>query len=1333
VGLQMESASSFGGSPNTRGTSPLTRRDLGRGRIDDSGDHIFTVPFDPASCLTCGRRFMAAGGTNGLIAHYQARHGGTIVKWSCSKCGRADFVSYRSATCHVPKCAGAIATLPFACDSVGCGMSFATASGLGQHVRRMHVGVANFRTAAGLPISGRCSTWSESELLVLNDFLSTRGKCSGYSTAISRALGGSKTPRQVVERAKLWLAANDGAAAGPSSAGPSSPVDSDSSSQPGLVGPADGGSSAAPVGSPDPNALTYDGLEVGGATGAPATPCPALPLIVDTSLSSAASGLGLAGAAGVPTVPGGSFSPMSGVSLDASVAGSSAAGLSPPAVGDLSPQSAAVGPVVVGPAAGADSRPGTSPSASLASPISDSPIELVSPPSSTVVRCPPASVQLLSPQTEVLASAEPVFPRVSSVGIQVEMGPRPPPTASSPQEIPGQAILLTPIDVGGMGLVEAFTSVCDLDPSARVIQPIPGAQFILFSVDVLLRELLDGRSVSQTAVDDVVDRITAALSPGPFRPAASTSRRSRDARRRREYARTQHLFSKAPKRLAAMVVEDDFSELSTSSAGPSPPLESLKTFYSSLWGTSCPSNFTYSHHPAVETADVLRPFSAKDIASRIRRLPNRGSPGLDGVRKEDLVKRLPFVQCVLAKLFAVLLLTGYFPSCWRLNRTTFILKKGKDPSQAGSWRPITISPLFARVYSGLMEVRLRQFISLDRRQRGFVSGNGCAVNTAALHLALKAARQGVLSDLCVSVLDLEKAFDSVSHQSIFDALKARGFSEHAIRPIQSMYEGASTLLCSDASCRVDLRRGVRQGDPLSSLLFNLVIDPVFSLIQPLGERSNVPYGPLGFADDLVILSSSAASGAVDLSSSYKFFSDIGLRLNAQKCFAGRVSVTGRTPHYSDPAITLPDGGTVRGLLPDEVFKYLGVSFTLATGIVPEQQAEELMSASNRLSRLRLKPRQRLHLFSAHILPQFLHSLGLANVSRALLRRVDRHLGGVYRTQLHLHPSTTDSLLYAAKRDGGLGLPRLENQVRLSSLRARQHVVATEHPALGFFTDRFDVRTEIAHCASTFSPPVQLPLTDGSLQAAKRAMKVAERERWSALNAQGRGASSFFDSRISNVWLFHSNFLSESRFINALKLRTDTLGTRVALRREDSSRSDICRRCLSDRETLGHVLGQCVHGKSRYIGRHDEVRDLLVAELDRGAGADHAVAVEQSFSVPRDHPTYPALLRPDIVVRRGGCAYILDVSVRLEDGRSLSAAHAEKVSKYACLRSVVAEFFGVSRRAEVLPVIVGMRGALPKATLSGLRTLGINHVPFLRTVSASCLRSSLDQALWHIDL
>lgn len=151
---------------------------------------------------------------------------------------------------------------------------------------------------------------------------------------------------------------------------------------------------------------------------------------------------------------------------------------------------------------------------------------------------------------------------------------------------------------------------------------------------------------------------------------------------------------------------------------------------------------------------------------------------------------------------------------------------------------------------------------------------------------------------------------------------------------------------------------------------------------------------------------------------------------------------------------------------------------------------------------------------------------------------------VVKVLFFLHPSTTDHLLYAKPRDGGLGFPRLSQAYPLIFLRHGLKLLEGRPlPLLERLLEINHFEGRLAAVARSIE--VDWPISLQGLTRTKQKLLREESRSWAGLVSQGHGVGAFRNDTLGRCWLRNPAYLSASRHVNALKMRTNTLGTRVA--------------------------------------------------------------------------------------------------------------------------------------------------------------------------------------------
>ena len=173
---------------------------------------------------------------------------------------------------------------------------------------------------------------------------------------------------------------------------------------------------------------------------------------------------------------------------------------------------------------------------------------------------------------------------------------------------------------------------------------------------------------------------------------------------------------------------------------------------------------------------------------------------------------------------------------------------------------------------------------------------------------------------------MDLAFDSVKHSAIMRAAETAGIPPLLIKYIKNLYASSTTTLSGTdwSSEPIKVTLGVKQGDPLSPVIFNLVIDQLLrSLPQECGSTYNgKTVRAMAFADDLVLLVDSPIGLQHLLDWTSNFLRTCGPSLEHEQASGGL-----RKTVVDAIWIFHIKGQPLRALSREDSWKYLGIEFS----------------------------------------------------------------------------------------------------------------------------------------------------------------------------------------------------------------------------------------------------------------------------------------------------------------------------------------------------------------------------------------------------------------------
>ena len=236
---------------------------------------------------------------------------------------------------------------------------------------------------------------------------------------------------------------------------------------------------------------------------------------------------------------------------------------------------------------------------------------------------------------------------------------------------------------------------------------------------------------------------------------------------------------------------------------------------------------------------------------------NGKAPGLDGIPtelwkeclraqiKNQKIKKPAFnVTAVLMHVFNDIIQNGVAEGTSFAEGWVCPIHKKKDRRKISNYRPITILNTDYKIFTRALASRLATCAPalIHPDQAGFVPSRQIFDHIRLSQFMIHYAEAEEINGAIVA-LDQEKAYDRVDHEYLWRTLGKMNFPMTFINTVKSLYDSAVSVVIINGviSKTYKITRGVRQGDPLSCLLFDLAIEPLAcALRQSTLEGMEIP-------------------------------------------------------------------------------------------------------------------------------------------------------------------------------------------------------------------------------------------------------------------------------------------------------------------------------------------------------------------------------------------------------------------------------------------------------------------------------------------------------------
>ena len=335
---------------------------------------------------------------------------------------------------------------------------------------------------------------------------------------------------------------------------------------------------------------------------------------------------------------------------------------------------------------------------------------------------------------------------------------------------------------------------------------------------------------------------------------------------------------------------------------------------------------------------VAGKITRKEIKRALRKLKPGKAIGQDRIPNSFLKHGGPKLLNALGTIFNLMRTEGWTPEEWNSEVVTLIHKKG-DKKDLDNYRAIAISSNVGKLFIRILTHRLLAIAEkqgwLPEAQAAFRQGRCIEDHQFILNYLIERANK-TNSPLYLGFIDLRKAFDSVDRTTLWNKLTTLGLDTGSVKLLQGLYRchKRTIKIGRITTAPIPCHKGLRQGCPLSPLLFTLLLGEVSTKLKNtnIGTKiSNTSLNSLVYADDLVLIANTEIDMAILLMKLVQSIAEIKLEINYSKSTVMSFScpiLNGRAGVWK---IHNPQKATPEEITNTDTYTYLGLTVSRCRG------------------------------------------------------------------------------------------------------------------------------------------------------------------------------------------------------------------------------------------------------------------------------------------------------------------------------------------------------------------------------------------------------------------